>query len=304
MIIDRSYRENMVNKLNTFSNKKPVFIIAMPGSLHILDLCLSFLPKQANIILILNGLCRWEETWVSHNLNCEWIIRTNWVLDHPTIINKLFENIDYPFGIMDYDCFLINSDAYQQFVSVIHESLGNALFYQKLDHLKIFLPHTHALFFNTVRVKSIFKNYDIDARRIEYDQLPKKSQTVLQKIGVNTACLPEEDFNFDTLKVMILLGIANKIEFNRISNPDQPIALHIGCITNPENHSNRWSQRASYFWQLVLHNHKDKKLKCFYLDKYLNLPDLSKLKKSLENDEFTSPDFFNKVERILMGPSV
>lgn len=290
--------------ITAFSDKKPIFIIVMPGSLHIVDLCLKYLPKYANIVLILNGLCQWEEEWISHNLVYQWSIRTDWILDHPTIINKLFQSMDYPFGIMDYDCFLVDPKGFEQFLTFDDRTLGNAFFYQKIHHLDFYLPHTHALFFNTARVRKLFEDYDIDASRIGYDELTAKNQIELNKLGINSTCLPEADYNFDTLKVMILLGLVNGLEFHRISNKNSPKALHIGCISEPERFSDRWRCRASYFWQLALNNHQDDDLKRFYWDKYPNLPAVAKLKLAMENDTFTKPEFFTKVDRILFGPSV
>jgi len=160
------------------------------------------------------------------------------------------------------------------------------------------------LFFNTTAVKSIMRKYNVDCRRIEYDALSCKKKRSLLKIGINKECLPEEDYNFDTLKLIILFGLLEGKEFSRVLDIDKAAAFHVGCISNPERYSNRWSKRASYFWQKALMLNNDKDLVLYYQSQYPNLPSLEMLKVSLMNDGFTKNDFFTNVEKVLSDSDI
>ena len=58
---------------NLHDLKTLFFITCTPGSLHVVDLCLRFIPKSIDIILALNRLDQWEENWE----NNKWKIKFN-----------------------------------------------------------------------------------------------------------------------------------------------------------------------------------------------------------------------------------
>jgi len=283
----------------------PIFIILIPGSLHIIDLCLHYIPKSEKIILILNGMNDWEERWARENLHVSGIITIKSLLDHPVVLDILFKIFNRPFGIMDYDSFIIDKAAFGWFKCIKKNSLGNVFFHQRIDKLRINLPHTHAMFFNTIEIKKIMRKHKVNCRRIEYEFLSRRIKNRLSRIGINFNCLPEEDYNFDTMKLIILLGITEGKEFITLDTSDQPVALHIGCVSNnPKKMDSRWSRRASYFWQRALLANDDLFLKSSYQRIYIDLPSLAVLKENLENDGYTSPSFFAKVEKILAWSNV
>lgn len=277
----------------------PVFIILIPGSLHLADLCIRHLPKRQNIILLLNNLSEWEHEWAKSNLVCAGLIHIQCLLDHPVVLNVLFEVINIPFGVMDYDCYLTNKNGFQQFRSIEDNSLGNVVFSEWIDELGFYLPHTHAMFFNTPLLIEVMKKYDVDCRRIAYKDVSAEIKTILQTLGINEKCLPEKDFNFDTLKLVILLAMTEGKEFSRIEHPENPIAFHIGCASNPERFDNRWRKCASYFWQKALAANNDKSLELYYHNQFPYLPSIKYLKESIDQDCATKADFFWNVEKVL-----
>lgn len=292
--------EKLKTNLIAYENlKDPVFIVLIPGSLHLADLCIRHLPKEQNIVLLLNNLSEWELEWAKSNLVCAGLIHIQCLLDHPVVLNVLFEVLNKPFGVMDYDCYFTNKNGFQQFRSIEDNSLGNVVFSEWIDELGLYLPHTHAMFFNTSLVKKVMEKFHVDCRRIAYEDVSAEVKTVLQTLGINEKCLPEKDFNFDTLKLVILLAMAEGREFSRIGNLDNPIAFHIGCVSNPERFDNRWRKCASYFWQKALAAINDKSLELYYHSQFPYLPSIDYLKESIEKDGVTKTDFFWNVEKVL-----
>ena len=264
------------------STSPPILIILMPGSLHLTDFCLRLMPTRENIILILNGLDNWEKIWVGKNLRPSIAFMTDTVLDHPLLLNCAFTYIDRPFGIIDYDCFFTPSNTYNNFTNVTQNTLGNALFAHRIPKLNMWLPHTHALFFNTVTIKEIFEKYSVDCNRIPYQTLSPALWEKIKPLGITDNNLPEEDFNFDTCILAILLAMTEQKFFKRLESNTKPLAHHIGCISNPEDISSIWRIRASYFWQSALELHPDQELRSRYKDLHPKLKNIKDLKTSLE----------------------
>lgn len=87
--------------------KDPIFIVAMPGCLCELSLCLSFLTNDQAVVVINNGLSNWELVWLKEHLpNLQIIQFSSYILDHAIILDFLLHSLENPFGILDYDCFV------------------------------------------------------------------------------------------------------------------------------------------------------------------------------------------------------
>ncbi len=90
--------------------ENPFFIIATTGTLHIVELCRKHIPENVQVILILNGLKRWETQYIRNNIDVDGILTANnmggRMIPHGRIMDFLFRNIAVPFGIIDADCFV------------------------------------------------------------------------------------------------------------------------------------------------------------------------------------------------------
>ncbi len=108
----------------------PFFMIGIPGSLHIMKLCAKYIPEYVNTVLVLNGMDEWEEEKARLLLSPKGIVRLNHsgVVPHGKVLDMLFRNMQNPFGIIDYDCFIFNAGMFSQITSLEPDVIVNSLF--------------------------------------------------------------------------------------------------------------------------------------------------------------------------------
>ena len=108
----------------------PFYMIGIPGSLHIMKLCAKYIPEYVNTVLVLNGMDEWEEEKARSLLSPKRIVRLNHsgVVPHGKVLDMLFRNMQNPFGIIDYDCFIFNAGMFSQITSLEPDVIVNSLF--------------------------------------------------------------------------------------------------------------------------------------------------------------------------------
>ena len=104
VVFKRKFLQHIKNQVQD-TPRDTFFIIAIPGSLHIVELCLRFVPENVPVIIIANGLTAWEYNWAKEHLGTKQIIQIPSMLSHGDVINALVKSVEFPFGILDYDCF-------------------------------------------------------------------------------------------------------------------------------------------------------------------------------------------------------
>ncbi|PKO09626.1 MAG: hypothetical protein CVU40_10045 [Chloroflexi bacterium HGW-Chloroflexi-2] len=286
-------------KDNTF------FIIAIPGCLHILEICLKNIPNYINIIIVSNGLTGWEQTWLSKNLKFRKIIKIPFLYPHGEVIDILIKNIDKPFGIMDYDCFVFDHNLFKEAIVISQNHQLNAFFCYKNKKIDLELPETFFLYINPYVYNQLMKKYRINCNITTYFDLPISVRKKIQKIGILKNQMPEDHKNyFDTLKVLIVLGIADGKKINFIRKfptgfePSNEI-FHVGGSSDPNNYKNLWSLRGSYLWRFVLENHWDKELRKNYELKFGEKTTDKILDSYPESRKLIGNDFFIFVDNLI-----
>jgi len=241
----------------------PFFIIGVSGSLHIVKLCIRFIPSQTKIILISNGLADWENEWCLCNLRLSGFIRFSNRIGHGQVLDFLFKELDKPFGILDYDCFVLNPIIFEEIKLINPETFINAIFMYHNKMLGLEIPETFFLYFNTQILKMIKQKFHVSCMPFHFNGLSKKVKRRLNTIGIDKDHFPEDYKNyFDTLKLLISLGLAEgyKIDFIRkyptLSQPNMEI-FHIGGVSTPLATKGLWNFRGSYFWWRCLEECRD-----------------------------------------------
>jgi len=250
------------------------FITAIPGSIHILELCLKFIPGDINIAIVANGLTTWEVNWLEQNLKFDHLIKINGMYSHGDVINMLVKWVESPFGILDYDCFVFNSNLLYEALKIEKHQQLNA-FFSHIDKVnKIEVPSTFFMFINSPLYRKLMQEYHVDCKHKTYLELSKNVRDKIKPIGINRRQLLELYKNyFDTLQLLIVLGIADGYEVNFIErfpavfNPSKEI-FHVGGISDPNSYKHLWGVRGSYLWRLALNNHIDKELISYYESQY------------------------------------
>jgi hypothetical protein len=285
----------------------PIFIIGIKGSLHIIDLCLKFIPNRVNVILILAGMDEWEIDWAKKHLCVSGYIVLDKQLKHGAILDLLFKCRKSNFGIMDYDLFISNPIYFDLMRSINSNSIGNVLFMYEDPNLHVKIPQTFFMFFNALMVRSIMQRFDVSCSVAKYEELSQRVKSKLQSINFDGRNMPEGNFGkdyFDTFRLISLLGLADGYEFNWVNDSiesglNESGVFHVSGISNPAEVKNRWRRRGSFFWQRSLALHPDLNLRTHYQQLFPNLPTVHDLEQLLRNDGYTGSWYFDSVNELL-----
>lgn len=306
-----STKEKILNfgSAQNFSNlhnfEHPLFIVGVPNSLHIVTLCLKYIPKTINTIFISNGLSNWEYEWAKDHLDVKKVVDLNYCARHGTILDLLIDNLTIPFGILDYDCFVFNNSLFTQMQENPPELMCKAVFRRTNPHLNLDFPETFLMTLNPVVLKQIKKTYGVSSNQIRYPLLPNKVKKQLLKININNSHLPEEYKKvIDTLRLIISLGYSEGLTCGFIGNfsydnsPDNQI-FHVGGTSLPNYLKGYHQLRGSYFWRKALDECKDVDLREHYwsISGKQNAQDLLELYPWLINK--AGVNFFELVDKII-----
>lgn len=287
------------------SRENLLFIIGLKGSLHIIQICLRYVPKTENVVLILNGMEPFEIEYARKNLKVVRIVIVKELLKHGEIMDYLFSNMKTNFGILDYDCFILDPTYFQKIKQIKDNSMGNVLFMYHNPVLGLEVPSTHFMYFNTPLTRKIIKEYEIRCSVKHYKLLSDKIKQKMREIGIDEIHLTEDFKDYlDTMRVLFSVGIAEGYPFHWIdrnvdNDADKNVVFHPGGVSDPRILHNRWRLRGSYFWQSALEKNPDKLLREYYSNIFGPLPSVLYLKEQMIIEGHTGPGFFNSVEKIL-----
>lgn len=262
------------SKVNLNTIPDPFIIVAIPGSVHIVELCRRFIPPQVNVILVSNGLDDWEQHWVDKHLNFNSVIKIKSLVRHGTILDFLLDQLTEPFGILDYDCFILDPSVFSEITRLRSTDLVNGLFPYHNPVIDIRLPETFCLFINTQIINEIRQKYHASCNQLRFYQLPGRIKKQLATIGIDKDHQPEHYKRvIDTLKLVLSLGLSEGYQCNFIKDfsLDGDLSqnvLHIGGTSLPNYEIGPYQLRGSYFWRRALDVHPDGELREYYHGKY------------------------------------
>jgi hypothetical protein len=230
----------------------------------------------------------------------------NQMLLHHDIVNCLLDSQERPFGILDYDCFVLKDECFQEIAALPDNAVMQGFFAYKNKSLDLNFPETFFLFFNTQLLRNLCSQYGVGAERIDWQDLPYRAKTALQAIGLSSNLLPEEHkANFDTLRVLMALSLVEDIPYKLIRNYECSARfhgdiVHIGGVSHPTFFKDPWKFMGSYFWRRLLQFETEPSLKKFYAEEYGPLTadqllvDNFNFTRNFEKSEFEKVDDFVK----------
>ena len=289
----------------------PFFMIGIPGSVHIMKLNARYIPKEINLILVLNGMDDWEEEKARTLLKPKGIIRinNNALVPHGKVLDLLFRNLQKPFGILDYDCFVFNTDYFSTITKLGPSVMLNSLF-SKDSPVFGKTPHTFFCFFQTEIIQYIMKKYKVNTEiRSFSNRIPSKAQKQLLTVGINKNTYPETGKNyFDTLRLIVSLGFSegftcNCLDLNMLNQQSTLDAFHVGGVADPNSTYGWWAVRGSYFWWRALETCDDLDIVREYYNRYGNRKSSQIFDGFPEYRNQTKPTFFDTVEKIVGNAS-
>lgn len=299
----------VTNKIKPSELSSPIFIVATIGNLHIVDLCLKFIPAEQDCVVILNGLEAWERDWALQNLQSKGFIIFPFLIDHSMVIDYLLNWMKKPFGLLDEDCYVLDQSCFKEIAEITEKTVVSSFYSYTNSELDLTFPETMFLYLNTPVINDIKYRYGINSSAITWSNLSSKAKQKINSLGINENTLPE-DYKpyFDTLRAIMALGLAENYSFYF---PDGDHSLksdrmvHIGAVASFSLRGlrlHKWdAARAAYFWYKVLESFWDAKLKSTYYAKYGQRNSTEILKQIPDNisEMFARNEFISSVEKII-----
>lgn len=271
----RAHRlERFAARLRSVRSANPFVVIVMPGSLHVARLALQKVPGHIDRLIVLNGLPAWEAKLAHELFHGQPVVACEALMEHDQVLDLLLDNLDGDFGILDYDCFVLDPVHFDHMRVLREGSLMNACFSRRHPQTGLRVPETFFLFFNRDAIQSLKARYGVTSRPVRWAQLPDACRDKLALHGLSADLLPEahKDY-FDTLRVLMMLGQAEGLELTFLADfPASPTPsgeiFHVGGISTPNLVDGLWRFRGAYFWRMVLERCALDELKERYLRIY------------------------------------
>lgn len=255
--------------------EKTIFIVAIHGSLHLLQLCLHYIPSNIQVIVISNDLTIFERKWITQNLRVSKIINIPRALTHGAILDILIFAIKDSFCTMDYDCFVLDDSLWENMFTIDEETQCNVYFSEFNPDLNMDIPHTCLVTLNTDKYRRLIKKYKIGCNQVKnFDLLTSKVKQKLKEVGVDKSNLPERrKVILDTLKTLQMLGVAENypIEYRaRLQNTwkEGQKIFHVGGTSYWHFSKSEETHQGGYFWYRALEFLPDNSLKAYYEDEF------------------------------------
>lgn len=289
---------------------KPVYVIATPGSLPCVKLCLNHIPQSEDCVIVLNGLEPWEVTWAMKNLRRSGFVILKKMVRHYHLIDYLIAKNPGIFGIVDFDCFVFDEILFKT-LKDMPESAAFSSFYGKCTNdLSITFPETFLLYMDAEKLRKISKKYRVDSAERDWSSLSNKTRIALSNFGFGETILPENFKNYyDTSRALMALSLVENYTihypFGPRANTDDEFALHIGYMASVPikgvSVEGYYQARGSYFWNRALEALTDDELRQAYISKYGYTRSEEILARIEEKDHrlFHKNDFLAFVEKIV-----
>lgn len=237
---------------------RPFVLIAMPGSLHVTWLALQRVPAEVDRLIVLNGLPAWEVKLARQLFTGQPLAHCGAMMEHDQVLDLLFEGLSGDFGILDYDCFVLDSAHFTPMRQLAPGVLMNAVFSRVHPQSGLRVPETFFLFFNRSAIRSLALRHGVNSRPMRWRELKPAVAGLLAREGFSESRLPEahKDY-FDTLRVLMMLGCAEGMRVDFLADfPASPTPsgeiFHVGGISNPRQVDGLWRFRGVYFWRCAL----------------------------------------------------
>jgi hypothetical protein len=192
------------------------------------------------------------------------------------VLNLLLREIPQPFGILDFDCFVFRPDYLHAVDSMGPRTSVQAFFANHDQALDLWIPQTYLLNLNQPVLAELMMRYRVGTNSIFWDDLSPIVQRRLATLGIGPNRIPENKPGFDTLRVLLLLALADGYPFEFIARQSDSDFIgddlfHVGASSDPRKILGASGIRqfwSSYFWIRRLELIEDAELRDRYLARF------------------------------------
>ena len=215
------------------------YVIVMPQTLHFLLPCLRLVAHDMRLILLLNGVRRWE----AELLRARWpklpqfrvATLPNSSVGHGSMINMLLQNNDRNFGLFDHDLYLFDKTVLAQLEFADEEFLLCLLSDASVDGQWVY-PLTHFLYFRVDVFKRLMERYSVGAQ--SYRDVPEPARARLDTLGLRDGATIKSYHDFyDTLHVLLALAYAEGLSAAQLDLATTDGVYHVGGTSIGTHHT-------------------------------------------------------------------
>jgi hypothetical protein len=222
------------------------------------------------------------------------------------VLDLLFEQITSPFGILDFDCFVLDQSLFSKITKLEYNTMMNAVFcYQNLK-LDLDMFETYFLFLNTPLINMIKRKYRVNSEITTLKKLNSNLQDRLSTLGIDENHYPDLHRGnfFDTMRLLYLLGLTLGYTCNFIESlPFYPLpnnlVFHVGAGHKSNSLNTLWNTRGTYLWRRALEVCPFPELQNYYYHQFGNLKSSDIFNLVPEFCQQIGNGFFNFIEDII-----
>ena len=196
------------------------YIIVVPKTLDMLECCLTLLPRNLRLFLILNGLHPWEQEFLNRvypNIPKFVLETNNRPILHDRVLDLLMECNNFNFGIMDQDCFVLDGRFFSR-LQIADNEFAISPFSNLNDKSNITFPRTYFLLFNTSVIHHIRREYNLSFKRCW--TIPSRLEPQLMALNLGYHNFPHDSLNyFDNFQ--LIWAVALRLGFSFGAGPSE-----------------------------------------------------------------------------------
>ena len=206
------------------------YITIVPKTLHMLEGCLAFIPRNLHLFLILNGLNRWEKQFLNRvypSIPKFELETNNRPFLYDRVLDLLMECNKSNFGVLDPDCFVLGNEIFSN-LQIKDSEFALSPFTSLNKRSNITFPRTFFLFFNTSVIRHLRKQFQISFKRCWL--LPSRLEPHLTDLNLGYHNFPHDTLNYlDNFQLIWAIGLHRGLSFG--VRPQGKIT-HVGAGNN------------------------------------------------------------------------
>jgi hypothetical protein len=194
------------------------YVIVVPKTLDMADYCLRFLPREANVFVVMNGLAPWEEAHLERefpHLPAFKLELHDWMILHDRVLDMFVECNDTDFGVFDQDCFILDPGFLRR-IRLRGEEYAVAPFVSSNPVARVEFPRTYFLFFNIAVLKELREKYRLSFKRCW--TIPEHLEEKLKEFNFGYHNFPHRALDyFDNFQLIWAMAMHDRIPFKRVA---------------------------------------------------------------------------------------
>ncbi|MBI2375386.1 MAG: hypothetical protein HYV07_15430 [Deltaproteobacteria bacterium] len=189
-------------------------VIAVPRTMHLLELCVRALPSRRSVLIVENGPTLAERSFLDSALPDLPRLRLRGIpgvpAPHGVVLTLLVRAIDTPFFIIDHDCYVLDDSVFDTIRlagSDVVAGIDSDGFMSRNEAAGLSFPRTHFLLLHPERLRALTGRASIDLNKRA--KTPRHLAARLRTIGIGDHNFPRTyQRSYDTMTLACAVALA------------------------------------------------------------------------------------------------